>query len=167
MSSQFPIQHVRNFKKSLLCLMLGGIGGRRRRGRQGWDGWLASLTQWTWVWENSRSWCWKGRPGVLRFMGSQRVGHDWATELNWKWAQRPWRGGNEWKNDWRDMLILGKCYSTSHCTFQDWVQVSVPSSLTHKSKQFPRHKHNNVCLGICLMQQDRFLSLFDDPRRSW
>ena len=38
---------------------------------------------WTWVWVNSGSWWWIGRPGVLRFMGSQRVGHDWATELNW------------------------------------------------------------------------------------
>ena len=43
---------------------------------------MASLTQWTWVWEDSGSWWWTGRPGVLRFMGSQRVGHDWATELN-------------------------------------------------------------------------------------
>ena len=40
-------------------------------------------TRWTWVWVNSRSWWWTGRPGMLRFMGSQRVGHDWATEMNW------------------------------------------------------------------------------------
>ena len=44
---------------------------------------MASLTRWTWVWVNSGSWWWTGRPGVLWFMGSQRVGHDWATELNW------------------------------------------------------------------------------------
>ena len=44
---------------------------------------MASLTRWTWVWVNSGSWWWTGRPGVLQFMGSQRVGHDWATELNW------------------------------------------------------------------------------------
>ena len=44
---------------------------------------IASLTWWTWVWVNSRSWWWTGRPGVLRFMGLQTVGHDWATELNW------------------------------------------------------------------------------------
>ena len=50
---------------------------------RGWDGWMASLTQLSWVWVNSRSWWWTGRPGVLRSMGSQRVGHDWATELNW------------------------------------------------------------------------------------
>ena len=64
-------------------LMLGGIGGRRRRGDRAWDGWMASLTRWTWVWVNSRRWWWAGRRGVLRFIGSQRVGHDWATELNW------------------------------------------------------------------------------------
>ena len=62
-------------------LMPGGIGDRRRRGRRGWDGWMASLTRWTWVWVNSGSWWWAGRPGVLQFMGSQRVRRDW-TELN-------------------------------------------------------------------------------------
>ena len=58
-----------------------GAGGERDD--RGWDGWMASPTQWTWVWMNSGSWRWTGRPGVLQFMGSQRVGHDWATELNW------------------------------------------------------------------------------------
>ena len=52
---------------------------------RGWDGWMASLTQWTWIWVNSGSWWWTGRPGVLQSMGSQRVGHNWATELNWDW----------------------------------------------------------------------------------
>ena len=50
-------------------------------------GWMASLTQWTWVWVNSGSWWWTRRPGVLQFMGSQRVGHDWTTELNWTWGK--------------------------------------------------------------------------------
>ena len=59
-------------------LGVGGEGDDR-----GWDGWMASLTRWTWVWVNSGSWWWTGRPGVLWFMGSQRVAHDWATELNW------------------------------------------------------------------------------------
>ena len=49
----------------------------------GWDGWMASPTQWTWVWVDSGSWWWTGRPGVLQFMGSQGVGHNWATELNY------------------------------------------------------------------------------------
>ena len=52
-------------------------------GMAGWDGWMASLTQWTWVWVGSGSWWWTGRLGVLWSMGLQRVGHDWATELNW------------------------------------------------------------------------------------
>ena len=64
-------------------LMLGGIGGRRRRGRQRMNGWMASLTRWSWVWVNSESWWWTGRPGVLRFMDLQRVGYNWATEVNW------------------------------------------------------------------------------------
>ena len=53
------------------------------RDDQGWDSWMASLTQWTWVWVNSGSWWWTGRPGVLQSMGSQRVGHSWTTELIW------------------------------------------------------------------------------------
>ena len=59
-------------------LKVGGEGDER-----GWDGWMASPTQWTWVWVNSRSWWWTGRPGVLKSMGSQRVRHDWVTEVNW------------------------------------------------------------------------------------
>ena len=65
-------------------LMLGKIENQKRRGRQrmrGWDGWMASPTQWTWIWVNSGSWWWTGRPGVLQSMGLQRAGHDWATEL--------------------------------------------------------------------------------------
>ena len=53
------------------------------RGDRGWNGWMASPTRWTWVWASSGSWWWTGRPGVLLSMGSQRVRHDWATELNW------------------------------------------------------------------------------------
>ena len=59
-------------------LRAGGEGDDR-----GLDGWMASPTQWTGVWVDSGSWWWTGRPGVLWFMGSQRAGHDWATELNW------------------------------------------------------------------------------------
>ena len=60
-----------------------GLGAGGEGDDRGWDGWMASLTQWTWVWVNSRNWWWTGRSGVLRFMGSQRVRHDWPTELNW------------------------------------------------------------------------------------
>ena len=68
-----------SFEKTLMRerLKAGGEGDNRR-----WDGWMASPTQWTWVWVDSGSWWWTGRPGMLRFMGSQRVGHDWAIKLN-------------------------------------------------------------------------------------
>ena len=62
-------------------LRAGGEGDNR-----GWDGWMASPTQWTWAWVNSGSWWWTGRPHVLRSMESQRVRHDWETELNRKWS---------------------------------------------------------------------------------
>ena len=58
-------------------------GARGEGDDRGWDGWMASLTRRTWVWVDSGSWWWTGRPGVLRFIGSQRVGHEWVTELNW------------------------------------------------------------------------------------
>ena len=60
-----------------------GLGAGREGDDRGWDGWMASLTRWMWVWVNSGGWWWTGRPGMLQFMGSQRVGHDWVTELNW------------------------------------------------------------------------------------
>ena len=70
-----------SLKKTLILgerLKAGGEGDSR-----GWDGWMASPTQWTWVWVNSRSWWCTGRPGVLQSMGSQTVERDWATKLNW------------------------------------------------------------------------------------
>ena len=57
---------------------------------RGWNSWMASLTQWTLVWVDSDSWWWTGRPGMLQSMGSQRVKHEWATELNWT----DWVGDN-------------------------------------------------------------------------
>ena len=59
-----------------------GLGAGGEGDDIGWDGWVASLTRWMWVWVNSRSWWWTGRPGFLKSMGSQRVRHDWAIELN-------------------------------------------------------------------------------------
>ena len=74
-------EELTHSQKRLWCwerLRAGGEGDNRK-----WDGWMASSTQWTWVWVDSMSWWWTGRPSVLWFMGSQRVGHNWATELNW------------------------------------------------------------------------------------
>ena len=64
---------------------------------RGWDGWMATPTRWTWVWASSRSWWQIGKPGMVQSMGSQRVGHNWATELNWSelrlilsWSKHFW-----------------------------------------------------------------------------
>jgi len=77
---QYWCKELTHLKRPWCCggLRAGGEGDDR-----GWDGWMASLTQWTWIWVDSGIWCWTGRPGVLRFMGLQRVRHDWVTELNW------------------------------------------------------------------------------------
>ena len=64
-------------------------------------GWMASLTWWTWVWVNSGRWWWTGRPGMLQFMGLQRVGHDWATELNWTELNSLW-----WENEFKICKII-------------------------------------------------------------
>ena len=71
------VQRMTPWKRQEI-LNVGGEGDNR-----GWDGWMASPTQWTWVWASSGSWWRTGKPGVLQFMGSQRVGQDWVTELNW------------------------------------------------------------------------------------
>ena len=75
------MERVDSLEKTLIWEGLGAGGEGDNRG---WDGWLTSLTRWTWVRVNSGSWWWTGRLGVLQFMGSQRIGHDWATELNWR-----------------------------------------------------------------------------------
>ena len=79
--AETPILWPPDAKKSPWCwerLKAGGEGDDR-----GWDGWMASPARWTWIWASSGSWWWTGRPGVLQSMGLQRVGHDWANELNW------------------------------------------------------------------------------------
>ena len=75
-------EELTHLKRPWCCerLKAGGEGDDR-----GWDGWMASPTRWIWVWVNSGRWWWTGRPGVLRFVRSQRVRHDWATELNRLW----------------------------------------------------------------------------------
>ena len=63
-----------SFEKTLM------LGRLKAGGERGWDGWMVSPTWWTWVWASFRSWWWTGKPGMLQSMGSQRVGHNWATE---------------------------------------------------------------------------------------
>jgi len=109
--------------KRLWCwegLGAGGDGNDR-----GWDGRMASLTRWTWVWVNSGSWWWTGRPGVLRFMGLQGVGHDWATELNWKLGLKAFRIPNQLRYQTRYsrcryftescILLMKSSLSSAHC----------------------------------------------------
>ena len=90
-----------------------GSGAGEEGDDRGWDGWMTSLTRWTWVWVNSGSWWWTGRPGALQFMGSQRVGHDWATELNWTEStvepkNKPTHCSEPWKMELRDTLCFKK-----------------------------------------------------------
>ena len=91
-----------SFEKTL---MLGKIKGGRRRG---WDGCMASPTQWTWVWVNSRCWWWTGRHDVLLSMGLQRVGHDWATELNWSEDDQKKNTNNNYlEMEKKEAIIIG------------------------------------------------------------
>ena len=59
-----------------------------------WDDWMTTPTQWTWVWVASNSWWWTGRPGMLQSMGSQKIGHDWGTKLNWTVSRRLVQAGS-------------------------------------------------------------------------
>ena len=77
------MQRVTHWKR-LWCWE--GLGGGGEGDDRGWDGWMASLTRWTWVWVNSGGWWWTGRPGVLRFIVSQRVGRDWSHLI---WSESP------------------------------------------------------------------------------
>ena len=76
-------------------LKAGGEGENR-----GWGGWMASPTWWTWVGASFRSWWWTGKTGVLQSMGSQKVGHDWATKLNWTVVLRKMNNDNDYKSIW-------------------------------------------------------------------
>ena len=83
------MQRADSFEKTLI---LRKIEGRKRRGWQRMRGRMASLTWWTWVWVDSGSWWWTGRPGMLQSMGSQSVRHYWATELNsWRVRVSVWK----------------------------------------------------------------------------
>ena len=116
-------RRAESFEKTL---MLGKIEGRGEGDNREWDGWMASLTQWTWVWVDSGSWWWTGKPDVLRFMGLQRVWHDWATELNWT-EQGTW----VWSPIWEDPTCLRASKPMSR---NYWVQVPRAHA--------PRRKHS-------------------------
>ena len=98
------MQRANSLEKTLL---LGKIEGRRTRGWQRMR-WLDGITtRWTWVWVNSGSWWWTRRPGMLRFMGSQRVGHDWATELNWTYILLfQFMFNTKFQSQWKKLKLL-------------------------------------------------------------
>ena len=83
---------------------------------------MASLTRWTWVWVNFRSWWWTGKPGVLQSMGSQRVGHDWVTELTKERIRTNWKKKNP--NEW-----ICKCSHRGNTAcasvWKDWGRISI------------------------------------------
>ena len=100
-----------------------GLGAGGEGDDRGWDGWMASPTRWAWVWANSGSWWWTGRPGVLRFMGLQRVGHDWTTERLSNWT--------DWVTDWRE-TVSAVCFKkiTRASLVTQWWRIHLPMQET-------------------------------------
>ena len=97
-------------------------GGRDDRG---WDGWMTSLTLWTWVWAISGIWWWTGKAGMLRFMGLQRVRHDWATVLNWKYV---WKGIQKYNFRWLPLKKV--CFEMEQVFCNLWKMSSNPVTVT-------------------------------------
>ena len=96
-----------------------GEGDDRR-----WNGWMASPTRWTWVWMDSGCWWWTGRPGMLRFMGLQRVRHNWATELNW--TTQFYRWGN-WVS--KSLKYLHRLINIVVVNSKDWINYYISYSV--------------------------------------
>ena len=87
---------------------------------------MAPPTQWAWVWVNSGSWWWTGRPGVLWFMGSQRVGHDWATELNWtelNWNLLLWQSASPLNNTYILLAAQVKIFRVLLTALTNYIQI--------------------------------------------
>ena len=98
-----------------------GLGAGGEGDDRGWDGWMVSPTRWTWVWVNNGGWWWRGRPGVLQFMGLQRVRHDWATkwtELNLSlWSSDMAKPGVGEGCQWRGIYGPDLTWSQVFCLF--------------------------------------------------
>ena len=137
------MQRADSLEKSLWWEGLGVAGEGDDRG---WDGWMASLTRWTWVWVNSGSWWWTGRPGVLQFMGSQRVRHDWGTKLNWTelewksrksrdtWSNRQiWPWNTKWSRAMTNRVLPRKCTGHSKHPFPTTQEKTLHMDITRWS----------------------------------
>ena len=111
---------------------------------RGWDGWMASVTHWTWVCVNSRSWWWTRRPDVLQSMGSQRVRHDWVTELNWTELNHQPVLYSKWKPGW----LMRSLLSMPNRPLDIWVTwgtcVQLRSNCTFFTIRFDRRFYNFI-----------------------
>ena len=124
-------EELTHWKRPLCWVWLGAGGEGDDRG---WDGWMASPTQWTWVWVDSGRWWWTGRPGLLRFMGLQKVGHNWATELKWT-------DGSSIFRFWRNLHTLFHSGFTNLHSYQQ--HRKLPFSL-HP------HQHKDTCNAMLI-----------------
>ena len=132
-----------------------GLGAGGEGDDREWDGWMVSPTRWTWVWVNSGSWWWTGRPGVLRFMGSKRVGHDWVTEVT------------DWLIQVTELVVVGAlilnlCWLESP---HSWQPHWTPNSKLLNSKQLcnilsvrwgKKTKNWPLNLAVCTYQHRQF-----------
>ena len=147
-----------------------GLGAEGEGDDRGWDGWMASLTQWMWVWVNSGSWWWTGRPGVLRFMGSQRVRHDWATELNW--TELKITADGDCSHEIKRCLLLGRQALTNLASILKSKDITLPTKICLvKSMVFPlvmygceswiikKAKHWRIDVLNCRIGEDSWESL--------
>jgi len=140
--------------------MPGKIEGWRRGDDRGWDGWMASLSRWTWVWVSFRSWWWTGRPGMLWSMRSQRVGHDWVTELNWsqkmslKMVYQALKSKQilDFKNYFENKALY--CILRVHSTAR---RVAPPPNQSKASLQQQRHRTTSKQLANLKSQPRSFL----------
>ena len=148
-----------------------GLGAGGEGDDRGWDGWMASLTRWMWVWVNSGSWWWTGRPGVLQFMGLQRVGNDWATELkNYDRGKKKTKNPQTKKHPkWQQETVLKSISTTADplksqeirgthtllvknlsITLQLTLRICSPTSVDSTNKGDPiNHRSPSTALGRC------------------
>ena len=121
---------------------------------------MASQTRRTWVWVNSRSWWWTGRPGMLWFMGSQRVGHDWVTELNWAETKLSYRHAElraanvkeKKKNQSNNAQACSLCSLSSLFSGKKRKKLTLPPSRFHSNK-FPHYFISSIS-----MEKGKYLS---------
>ena len=143
------------------------LKARGEGNNRGWDGWMTSLTGWTWIWVGSGSWWWRGKPGMLQSMGSQRVKHNWATELNWlkstlhvlyKW--KTWTPAHlftTWCNEYFEPTIETYC-SEKKIPFK--ILLLIDNALSHPGALMEVYNEINAVASCVssLLTQDAFVT---------